>query len=342
MKKIHTYKPLVGILTSAKMQNRVDGNKRFFQSIQRTLLDQKGASFLFTPSSLKKTNIDGFFYLPKKSKWVKLTCPYPDIIYNRIPYREEEETIAVQQAIKILQKEKEIPFFNVHFFQKDDVYHLFEQDTQLLAHLPKTILGNNKELFLHFLSTYQSIYAKPTRNAKGNGIFLLSYVSEEKVSYQSISSPSQLIDINEAWELLQKDSYILQEAIACNTINNQRYDLRVLVHFLKGSFVVSGVGIRLGKENAITTHVPHGGEVIPRSIVPIDKETIQFLATRCGSLLQQAYGAIYEFSLDIGMKGNHYYLFEVNAKPMSFDEPDIQETSLKHLTQVFQEQGCNE
>ncbi len=334
----NTFKPFVGILTSMNTNNRIDGNKALFQKIQQTLLTQRGASFLFTPSSFKENEIDGIFYLPQKKKWVKISCPYPNLVYNRIPNRKDEETPITKQVVRTLQ-DREIPLFNSHFFHKHDIYQILKRNNKLLPHLPKTILGNQWQTFLHFLSTYKKVYAKPTKQAKGTGIFLLTYVSEEKVIYQAIDSTPFLMNIAHAWEMLQVDEYILQEAITCNTINNRRYDLRILVHYLKGAFVISGIGVRLGKEDSITTHVLHGGEVISNSIIPIHQETIQFLATTCGSLLQQAYGAIYEFSLDIGIKGNQYYIFEINSKPMTFDEPSIQEIGLKNLIQVFQEQA---
>ncbi|MCC5399972.1 hypothetical protein LMQ13_13720, partial [Staphylococcus aureus] len=56
----------------------------------------------------------------------------------------------------------------------------------------------------------------------------------------------------------------------------------------------------------------------------------------CGEVLTKKYGFIGEFSIDacVDKEGN-YYLFEVNAKPMLFDEVEIEEKRCQQLVKLF-------
>ena len=55
-----------------------------------------------------------------------------------------------------------------------------------------------------------------------------------------------------------------------------------------------------------------------------------------GQLLTEELGYFGEFSLDAGIteKGN-YVIYEVNSKPMSFDEPKIEEKRISALVDLF-------
>jgi hypothetical protein len=50
------------------------------------------------------------------------------------------------------------------------------------------------------------------------------------------------------------------------------------------------------------------------------------LMSKIGETLDDAYGPFGEFSVDLGMdRDNRCWIFEINSKPMVFDETDIQE-----------------
>jgi hypothetical protein len=55
-----------------------------------------------------------------------------------------------------------------------------------------------------------------------------------------------------------------------------------------------------------------------------------------GKWLTDHWGFFGEFSIDAGVssKGN-YYLFEINSKPMSFDEQEIEKKRIKNLCRLF-------
>jgi hypothetical protein len=60
------------------------------------------------------------------------------------------------------------------------------------------------------------------------------------------------------------------------------------------------------------------------------------IAEAVGRELTKKYGLIGEFSMDIGLtSGGKPFIFEVNSKPMIFDEPDIQKKRESQLVKTF-------
>ncbi|MCB6745831.1 YheC/YheD family protein, partial [Anaerostipes hadrus] len=66
------------------------------------------------------------------------------------------------------------------------------------------------------------------------------------------------------------------------------------------------------------------------------KKKIAPVISACGNALAESYGFFGEFTADIapGNEGG-FYLFELNAKPMSFDEPEIEAAKTRKLADLF-------
>jgi hypothetical protein len=104
------------------------------------------------------------------------------------------------------------------------------------------------------------------------------------------------------------------------------------------NFKISGIGVRQSQGQEVTTHVPAGGKIVPFSDLPYqeDKQELQRLAILVGSSLLTFYRNIGEFSMDVGKSENgDLFIFEVNSKPMVFDEDSIRKDGLNHLIQLF-------
>lgn len=331
---IHHTKLIVGILTSMRTTQRLDGNKKSFQRLQRELIRIGGISYLFSPSSISNSNIEGALFLPNRNKWTSSTFPYPKVVYNRIPFREEEQTNEFQHLITILQNKK-IPYFNSQFFYKDKLFSLF--DHKIYPFIPETIIPESKLHMMKFIQKHKRIYCKPSNLSQGEGIFTLTYFTTNTVIQRNMNNIETILHIDDLYPTIIQNHYILQRAIRRSTYNGNPYDLRVLVHFINHTFTISGIGVRLSKKQSITTHIRHGGTIIPTDIIPINREIVQYIVQKCGEKLQKEYKNIYEFSLDIGIEDENYYLFEINSKPMIFDEPHIKERGMKNLIQIFKE-----
>ncbi len=162
--------PLIGIMTARKPSGSVAGNGTLFMELQKRLISVNGISFIFTLDGVGQETIDGFTFLPDKNDWIKIRFPYPDLVYNRIPFRKLEQNQQHQRFFLSL-KEKNIPFFNPCFIDKFELYCLLEDHPILKHYLPKTILATHPKALAQFIKKHQGIYLKPAQSSQGIGIY---------------------------------------------------------------------------------------------------------------------------------------------------------------------------
>ncbi|MBP2241050.1 glutathione synthase/RimK-type ligase-like ATP-grasp enzyme [Cytobacillus eiseniae] len=332
--------PIIGILAGKGKNNSIIGNGPFFKELQKELLRNGGLSVVFSPLDMNNTQINGLFYSPEKDHWIPVICPLPHLVFNRVPSRKLEATHSFQQAYAFFQRKK-IPFFNPGFLNKSTLSTILSKDPILRSLLPDTMMMNKERDFYQFFNKHKKIYLKPVHGSKGKGIFTLDQ-QEEHIQLSSADNRQQFNDIQSFWnEWNEKQlqlQYIAQEAIDPALLNGKRYDFRVLVHFSEKGYQVIGTGIRQSRDNEITTHIPNGGCLVPYSAVQT-KEHDQFLALiaeRSGKLLTEEKGFFGEFSIDAGLSSSgKYVLYEINAKPMRFDEEHIEHARIQSLCKLF-------
>ena len=350
--KFQKEKFIVGILTTAGKNSSLTGNLSLFRDLSTRLEKKGGKIILFTPDSLKEKKLtSGFVFNKGKNGWVLLTFDgVPNVFYNRVPYRKDEKT---EQFIRFKAwcNENNIPMFNGGFFKKWDIYNALSKDSMLNQHIPYTQLIQSKDQLEQQLNKFHSLYLKPNDGSKGNGIFVLSRHEDKTIHIKGHNGIYGTSFFHNIWEkkvnpLLLEREYILQEKTDILKHEECPFDYRVLSHHVKNKWVVSGIGIRQSKLNGITTHVLQGGNILTVDEVTTDKdiEKISGLTLLCGNALEKAFGNspdfghIKEFSMDIGktVEGD-FYIFDVNSKPMKFDEPDIYEDGLNNLVDILLE-----
>ncbi|MDF2858097.1 MAG: hypothetical protein K0Q87_3948 [Neobacillus sp.] len=333
--------PLIGILTARNRHGEIAGNGALFIEIQKKLLTQNAVSFIFTQDGVNEDTINGYMFLPEKNAWKRITVPFPNLVYNRIPFRKSEQDANSQLFFSQL-KEKNIPFFNPCFIDKYELYCLLKDHPILKKHIPITILANHKKRLSAFLITHGSIYLKPSQSARGKGIFRLSLEDNEKLQLTSINQCKSYRSFDSFWldwkkELIDR-KYLAQEEIHPDLYNGKRFDFRILAHAEKDGFIVTGVGIRQSQDQQITTHIPTGGKLLPYQLLQTEKHDrfIEMAVKLTGKSLSDQFGYFGEFSIDAGIsQSGKYYIYEVNSKPMSFDENEIEERKISQLCHLF-------
>ncbi|WP_026672520.1 YheC/YheD family endospore coat-associated protein [Alkalihalobacterium bogoriense] len=337
--------PIVGFLTSAHKTKSFVGNRDTFIRIHKQLQQTGGLIIVFTPFGIQHDQIDGYVYNSNEEKWVRATTPLPNMIYNRVATVKQEQHEQMRKTFQWI-KEKQIPMFNPHFFNKWETYRLFANNPNIKQHVPQTIKITDKARFEHFIQTNQTTYLKPIYGNKGSGIMLLQLNLDETITLRTNQFQRKLKSLQQTWEklspLFKKNDFILQQAISLPTYQNRPYDFRVHVQFHSNQWHLTGIGIRCAGTESITTHVPQGGQILSLSQIDstLDKAQVALIAKQVAGVLQHEYGNIGEFSMDIGQdKQGHYWIFEVNAKPMIFDEPKIQQKGLQNLITLFYEQS---
>ena len=333
--------PLIGIMTAKKGNGVVTGNIPLFTELQKKLISLGGISFIFTIEGVYDDYIDGFTYQLEQNRWVQVRTTYPDLVYNRIPFRKSEQDGRCQSFFSILTA-RNIPYFNPCFIDKYQLFRLLEHHPILQKYLPKTILVNQKQALSLFLYEQKRIYLKPAQSAKGNGIFRLTLLENKQIQLNGILNADSYPSFDDFWLLWEKElldkNYLAQEEIRSSLYEGKRYDFRILAHLGNKEYSVTGVGIRQAHEQDITTHIPSGGRLLPYPLFQSTEHDhfIQTVVSHIGHVLSDQLGFFGEFSIDAchSSDGN-YYLFEVNSKPMSFDETDIEDRKIMELCRLF-------
>lgn len=337
----HNAGPVIGILTGKGKDNTLAGNGPLFKALQKEILQNKGVSFVFTAEDIEENSVSGYIYLPEHDKWIQACCPLPHLVYNRVPFRKLEQTDSFNEAFLFF-KELNIPFFNPGFLDKYEVCQLFLDHPYLQKYIPDTILVTGESELKNFIGKHRDIYLKPIQGAKGKGIYRLSQSDGKKLTMAGIKysfSYSCFESFWNEWSLqVTGKPYLAQKAISPAKLDGKRFDFRILAHFSKGEYRVTGIGIRQAQDQDITTHIPNGGIMVPYEKVQTKEhdEFINMAVAEAGKLLKNEIGFFGEFSMDAGLtdKGR-YVIYELNAKPMSFDETSIETKRIQELTRLF-------
>ena len=332
--------PLVGIFASkGRKEDTFRGDITVFKTIQREMKNYGAQSFVFTTAGIHETHITGYVYFEGYNRWGKISFPFPDLIYNKISIRSEEASSEFQQLLQRY-KQNSKPFFNPSFFNKWDCHLFLSQKKDLQAYLPKTWMYTKEVDLVELLQAYPSLYVKPVNGYKGKGIVKIMKDEHDIIVQTNIEKKTLSSSEFTNWleDSLRTHSYIIQEEIQTDKYDGCKYDLRVLCMYKQEGYSSVGVGIRKASKDSIVTHVPNGGEILPFHKVNdrFSIKKINWLANEIGNTLSRNVGFIGEFSMDIGVTSSSYpILFEVNSKPMIFDEADIQHKRIVQLVELF-------
>ncbi|CAM3648795.1 YheC/YheD family protein [Mesobacillus zeae] len=332
--------PIIGIMTAQKGEKGVAGNSSLFISLQKEAIKKSGLCVVFCPESVESHQISGYIFLPDPEKWAKVTTPLPHVVYNRVPFRKTEETSSFLKAAAVF-KEWKIPFFNPSFLHKHELYQLFKKDSFLAPLMPETIKIESMEQLHDFLTSQKSVYLKPCLSSQGKGLYAVR-IDGGLLEWSGHQSRKEYRSFEELWDnnsslLLEKD-YIAQSEISPDLLDGKRYDFRV--HALDGpeGYTVTGVGIRLSQTQNLTTHIPNGGILIPYEPLRTRQHDRFFekAVMAAGALISKNLGYFGEFSIDAGLTSSgNYVIYEINSKPMSFDEEHIEQKRVSLLTNLL-------
>ncbi|WP_462408891.1 YheC/YheD family endospore coat-associated protein [Neobacillus sp. Marseille-QA0830] len=333
--------PLIGIMTARNTKGAIAGNLQLFTALQKELITHNGSSYIFAIDGVERESITGYSYSFSKGKWLKGKFPYPNLVYNRIPFRKTEQDQASQQFFDSL-KERNIPFFNPCFIDKLELYQVLGNHPILKKHLPATILVNDKTDLWLFLNRHSQIYLKPAKSSKGRGIYRLGYCTDHQIKLEGIHESFTYPSFEPFWddwsELLIKKHYIAQQDIQSAEFQGYRYDFRILAHAGQSGYELTGIGIRQSQKQDITTHIPAGGRLLPYERLQSNThdQFVQSILPAVGAALTERYGFFGEFTIDAGLsQSGQYFIYEVNSKPMTFDELEIEEKKINRLCQLF-------
>ncbi|GIO42556.1 YheC/YheD family endospore coat-associated protein [Paenibacillus apis] len=352
-------KPVVAVLTIEDKAEQFRGNRANFRDILRTGRELDFPVYVLTVKDLKLSanRVKGYAYSPEEKEWKRQWFPLPQVIYNRIPQREDEKRPSVRKKIAACLKHANIHLFNPFFFNKWVLFDWLKKNHSTRTLVPRTRRLRSPQSLEEMLLQYRSLYLKPESGKAGKGIMLLQIDESETKPYRlTIQGVKQRNIVYRTgkltllWKRIKRETektpYIVQQGIELASYNGRQFDIRTLVQKNgKGTWLVTGIGARLAGYHRITTHVPQGGSVEDpeKLLIPsFGQETTGYLMNRLKSsavliakqIEKASRNQLGEMSMDLGIDTDgKIWFFEANAKPMKFDEPHIRKKSLERVFQ---------
>ncbi len=353
--------PLVGILSAENRDGSLKGNFSNYKAIMQAGQKIGGIVFAFTPSGVnwKKRVIRGYIFDNNNNKWLTCSFPFPDVVYNRIQDRNEENKKSSQSCIQRFSSFPGITLYNRGFFNKEDIIRVLSKSSGIKKYLPETNALLSEKDLVYMLKRHKAVYLKPADDRLGSGIIRVAKQHSLKLyTMHYYAAGNELAKYNthnvqRLWKKIRqqmiRSPYIVQQAVNLATVSSCPFDFRVLVQKNRqGLWKISGLGIRVaGHSEGITTHVPRGGRIDnPQSVLPqafpsqnpaLTTRRVKRLCLAVAKKLEQQYRHLGEMSIDVGLDRNgRLWIFEANAKPMKFDEPEIREKQLEQVIRYAQ------
>lgn len=355
-----SHNALVGVLTSGKNINQgiPTGKKaRIFREMVLHANEKNVDLFFFHPEDVnwKQKRIKGLVLSGQKS-WIMKSFPFPDIVYNRILYRNIERTDHVRILLKRFEAESKVELFNTRFLEKWEVYQAFCRSGDAVRFLPETDLFSRSNL-QRYCQNYSEVFLKPRNGSKGKGIIKIRQDEKGQGFFYSRAETAK----QDRWrhvlsfEALYRDMiamgvagnrYLVQRGIDLVRYQGRVFDIRGQVQKDgDGEWVFTGAGARVAARNSFVTHIPNGGhladlkEVISEVFDPSAETINKFMAAlkstgiMAGQILDNELGLnLAILSLDIGIDSHgRMWILEINSKPASFDEDNIRYRHFEYL-----------
>lgn len=349
-------KPIVAILTMHDSNTMFRGNKQNFQEIIKTGKEMGFLVYVVTVRDLKLNSDSIKGYMLQHDTWEQRQCPLPQVIYNRIPNREDESLPWVRRKIKECQQHPRIDIYNPHFFNKRQLFVWLTKSGLTKKWAPLTKRMKGFPTLYEMMKRKPYLYLKPEDGKAGQGIMRVRYQKSKSLPYRiqiqnnKNSTTYKAASLERLWNRVYQEtkgsSYLIQQGIELAQVHGRPFDLRILVQKNEsGLWAVTGVGARMAGAKSITTHVPRGGTIEdPEKLLPIVfgqersdaiLSEVKKAAVHIARQIEKSSGHPHgEMSMDLGIDNEGVlWFFEANSRPMKFDEPGIRKKSLERIFQ---------
>ena len=317
--------PLIGILVANRRKR-----KAILKRYQRHH-DLKLRLCAFTPRDIRWKSKRVVGLCREGYNWKVKKLPFPKAVYNRC-YNKKTKTI---QRLK--NKIGSHRIFNaINFFSKWDIYKVLDQSF-LKSFVPDTFLYREENLLQQLLQ-YKLIYIKPVYGNRGKSVHRIELMEngEFHISLHSMA-PAYVCRSPEDFQetihqLLGNGLFIVQQGIRSRFLDQQLFDLRVLVQKNRhGNWAVSTIASRLTYEHYFNTSIYSDiydfTQMIPR-IGPISELILQSLhqkSINVAQLVEAQIGLLGEVSVDYILDENgKLWIIELNGSPQKSIYDDME------------------
>lgn len=319
--------PLIGIMTTWHVTP-------YFRSVMRAAASRGMMAVVFRPQALRAAGRQLEAWALVKGVVTRVSVPWPDVVYNRIPNRGGELLRSTRSCRRSLERAS-IPVFNSRFFHKWRIHRLLRRDERAAKYLPETQPMSNMQQVWHFLNRYSAAYLKPNGGSKGKGIvrvrrtrgqgYLVAFRRGGHNYQQACASWSVAVPLIR--RAMHQRSYVVQEGIPLASYYGKPFDVRVTLYKnAKRDWIPCGPTAKIAGPGSITTHVANGGRIIPlmralRHVFGNRAEEVRGRIETAAIDLALAVERVTnlelgEIGLDIGLTAQgRVAMFEANSKP---------------------------
>lgn len=355
---VEAEKPVVAILTMDDEIQLFRGNRQNFADLIQTGQEMGVTTYVVTIKNLKlkAPRVLGYTFRQNEKVWVQEWFPRPNIVYNRIPQREDERLPQVKRKLALISRQPGVRLFNRRFFNKWSLFRWLHNHPATRRFIPDTKKLTSPSVLAYLLKRHRLLYLKPIRGKAGVGIMTVRVLPEKHLPYrlqiqeEKGSKTCRCASLKVLWQRVAQYSeaigerYIVQQGIQLAEVNERPFDLRALAQKNQfGKWELTGIGARVAGSASITTHVPRGGNIdSPEKLLTaiFGKEQAGIVLDNVGravlTLAKQIEKAsrcrLGEMSMDLGVdRSGNVWFFEANSKPMKFDETEIRKQSLQRI-----------
>jgi glutathione synthase/RimK-type ligase-like ATP-grasp enzyme len=290
---------------------------------------------VFSPLSIDwlNKNINGLIYNAVSKNWELTVYPFPDIIYDRATFPEEQKEIG-GFVREYLNKECKLPFINSKsYFNKWETHEVLSSDSEIIKYLPDTVKYYHPCQLIDLLDKYNSVYLKDSGGRLGKNIFKLQkaedgfYILSYQNSGTKYSDKLTLQEIHNkfAADKLLGRNIIIQQGIDVALLEEHPFDVRILAQKNEWEhWEVVDKSARVAVPGSIVTNVSSGGEVKEfERVIPLlfsnstsISAEVDMLIIKICETLEKKYGMLGELGIDVAIdKSGKVWLIEVNGKP---------------------------
>ncbi|WAA08731.1 YheC/YheD family protein [Fervidibacillus albus] len=290
--------------------------------------------YRFLPEAIdeRKKVITGWRFFKEEKTWLSDRFSYPNFIYDRCFYRNEDEQKQFESKVKSLQHNPNTLFLTYDLPDKWTFYEIMKHNELIKPYLPDTSYAKNAKQLLKEAKEKGKILLKPAFGFAGRGIFVIEHKKDEFV-VKTVKGKNTLEKSSDGknvgrWlqALIDKRSYIVQPFLNLSDDSNRPFDLRLLLQKDgQGNWNVRGKVLRFGKGKGIISNLHAGGEPVPydkwRERFPASKiafieNEIHELTSTIPPLLETIFRPLVELGIDLGIDQNGaVWLLEVSGKP---------------------------
>lgn len=201
---------------------------------------------------------------------------------------------------------------------------------RLRRHIPRTVPFNRKNLRM-MLSTYPTVYFKPTGGTGGFGIIRIKRMArgyQTKLNTVKSTSPTQGHLYKNLSRFSGTESYLLQKGIQLAKTKGKPFDIRVMVQKTnEGKWISTAICTKIGKPDKVATNYHQGGRLgnLRQTLVGAGYEhdsilrkeaALKRLGVTVGKSFDHYRSGFRELGLDVALDTEgKLWILEVNTRP---------------------------